>query len=253
MKKVIIAITVRTLSKRLKKKAFLKIGKKNIIEWCIYNCKKSNIKNKSIILTTTCKKEDLQFKKVADKENISFFKGSEKNVVNRLLRLLVTKKADYLIRVTGDSPLVDFQLINQLRDEIEKGYDFVYFKNGPLGIKPELISKSSLLKLSRYKSTKDCEYLSLFYKNNLKKFKIKRKEFYFKNKYNNLRLNIDYKLDFDLHKKIYNKFGQKFYDPKNIIKLSKKNKFILKHNSQIKPIYEKGELAKKLKTLTKLN
>ena len=56
MKKVIIAITVRTLSKRLKKKAFLKIGKKNIIEWCIYNCKKSNIKNKSIILTTTCKK-----------------------------------------------------------------------------------------------------------------------------------------------------------------------------------------------------
>ena len=91
VKKVIIAITVRTLSKRLKKK-LLKIGKKNIIEWCIYNCKKSNIKNKSIILTTTCKKEDLQFKKVADKENISFFKGSEKNVVNRLLRLLVTKK-----------------------------------------------------------------------------------------------------------------------------------------------------------------
>ena len=103
-----------------------------------------------------------------------------RDVVNRLLRLLITKKADYLIRVTGDSPLVDFQLINQLKNESEKGYDFVYFKNGPLGIKPELISKSSLLKLSRYKSTKNCEYLSLFYKNNIKKFKIKKKEFYFK-------------------------------------------------------------------------
>ena len=253
MKKVIIAITVRTLSKRLKKKAFLKIGKKKIIEWCIYNCKKSKIKNKSIILTTTCKKEDLQFKKIADKENISFFKGSEKNVVNRLLRLLIIKKADYLIRVTGDSPLVDFELINQLLNETEKGYDFIYFKNGPLGIKPELISKSSLFKLSRYKSTRDCEYLSLFYKNNIKKFKIKKKEFYFKKKYNNLRLNIDYKLDFDLHKKIFKKFGQRFYDPENIIKLSKTNKFIIKHNSQIKPIYEKGDLAKKLKKLTKLD
>ena len=56
MKKVIIAITVRTLSKRLKKKAFLKVGNKKIIEWCILNCKKSNVKNKSIILTTTYKK-----------------------------------------------------------------------------------------------------------------------------------------------------------------------------------------------------
>ena len=142
MKKVIIAITVRTLSKRLKKKAFLKIGNKKIIEWCIYNCKKSSIEDKSIILTTTCKKEDMQFKKIANKENISFFTGSEKNVVNRLLRLLIIKKADYLIRVTGDSPLVDHQLIDQLQDEIEKGYDFIYFSDGPLGIKPELFSKS---------------------------------------------------------------------------------------------------------------
>ena len=123
MKKVIIAITVRTSSKRLKKKAFLKIGNKKIIEWCIYNCKKSNIKNKSIILTTTCKKEDLDFKKIAVKENISFFRGSEKNVVNRLLRLLILKKADYLIRVTGDSPLVDCNLINELQNEAEKVFN----------------------------------------------------------------------------------------------------------------------------------
>lgn len=253
MKKVIIAITVRTLSKRLKKKAFLKIGNKKIIEWCIYNCKKSSIEDKSIILTTTCKKEDMQFKKIANKENISFFTGSEKNVVNRLLRLLIIKKADYLIRVTGDSPLVDHQLIDQLQDEIEKGYDFIYFSDGPLGIKPELISKSSLLKLSKYKSTKDCEYLSLFYKNNIQKFKIKKKKFYLKNKYNSLRLNIDYKLDFDLHKKIFKKFGSKSYDSTKIIKLSDNNKFIKRHNAKIKPIYEKGELAKKLKILTKLN
>tara|TARA_B100000886_G_scaffold162546_1_gene110843 strand:- start:134 stop:895 length:762 start_codon:yes stop_codon:yes gene_type:complete len=253
VKKVIIAITVRTSSKRLKKKAFLKIGNKKIIEWCIFNCKKSNIKNKSIILTTTCKKEDLDFKKIAVKENISFFKGSEKNVVNRLLRLSIFKKADYLIRVTGDSPLIDFHLINELQNETEKGYDFIYFKNGPLGIKPELISKTSLVKLSKKKSTRNCEYLSLFYKNNIKKFKIKKKEFYFKKKYNNLRLNIDYKLDFDLHKKIFKKFGQKFYDAKNVIKLSEKNKFIVKHNSKIKPIYEKGKFAKKLKKLTKFN
>ena len=80
-----------------------------------------------------------------------------------------------------------------------------------------------------------------------------KKEFYLKKKYNNLRLNIDYKLDFDLHKKIFKKFGQKFYNPEDIIKLSEKNKFIINHNSKIKPIYEKGKLAKKLRILTKLN
>ena len=170
-----------------------------------------------------------------------------------MLRLLVEKKADYLIRVTGDSPLVDYQLINQLISEIDKGYDFIYYNNGPLGIKPELISKSSLMKLSKYKATKDCEYLSLFYKNNIKKFKIMKKEFYLKKKYNNLRLKIEKKLNFYFYKKIFKKFGQKFYNPEDIIKLSEKNKFIINHNSKIKPIYEKGKLAKKLRILTKLN
>ena len=178
MKKIIIAITVRSSSTRLSKKAFLKIGNQSVIEWCIDNCKKSEIKNNSIVVATTSKIEDQKFRGICRRKKISFFAGSEKNIVNRMLKLLKKRQAKYIIRVTGDSPLIDPKLINILINKIKKDYDFVYFDDGPLGIKPELISKKSLEKLNRYHSTRDCEDLSLFYKNNPKHFKIKNEKFY---------------------------------------------------------------------------
>ena len=106
--------------------------------------------------------------------------------------------------------------------------------------------------MSNYKSTKNCEYLSLFYKNNLKKFRVKQKEFYLKKKYNRLRLNIDYTLDLEMHRKILKKLGDKKYNLENVIKISSKYNNIFQHNSSISPIYEKGKLADNLRKLTKL-
>lgn len=253
MNKVIVAITVRSSSSRLPKKAFLKVGKQSIIEWCIDNCKSSKIRNKSIVVATTCKREDRKLKYISRKKNISFFAGSEKNIVNRMLKLMVKKKAKYLIRVTGDSPLIDSNLINILIKKTKFNYDFVCFKNGPLGIKPELISKNSIKKLCKYNSTKNCEYLSLFYKNNPKHFKIKYEKFYKGNNYNKLRLNIDYKEDLKLHKKLIYKLKSKNYNLENILKLYNAQRKLFDCNSNINPVYEKGKLAIELKSLTKLS
>ena len=252
MKNVVIAITVRSSSSRLSKKAFLKIGNKSIIEWCIDNCKKSEIKNNSIVITTTSKKEDQRFRKIA-KKKISFFAGSEKNIVNRMLKLLEKKKAKYVIRVTGDSPLIDPKLINFLIKKTNQNYDFIYFNDGPLGIKPELLSRKGLVKLNRYDNTRDCEYLSLFYKNNPNYFKIKNEKFYIKKNFKKLRLNIDYKEDLLLHNKLFNKLQSSNYNLENILKLFVKKKELFKINSNIQPVYRKGKFATRLKYITTLS
>ena len=137
--------------------------------------------------------------------------------------------------------------------KINHNYDFIYFNDGPLGIKPELLSRKGLVKLNRYDNTRDCEYLSLFYKNNKKYFKIKNEKFYIKKNFKKLRLNIDYKEDLLLHKKLFNKLQNKNYNLENIIKLFFKQKELFKINSYIQPVYRKGELATKLKYITTLS
>ena len=67
-----------------------------------------------------------------------------------------------------------------------------------------------------------------------------------------MRLNIDYKEDLLLHKKLFNKLQNKNYNLENIIKLFFKQKELFKINSYIQPVYRKGELATKLKYIKKL-
>ena len=253
-KKIIIAITVRLASSRLKKKALLKFGNKTIIEWCIQNCKKTKLKNNKIFLATTDKKEDKFFKQIAKKNCISYYSGSNLNVIKRLYDLCLKNNAQYLIRVTGDSPFIYHKLIDYLINFInEKNeIDFAFFCNEPLGIKPELLSASSLKKILKYNQSKKCEYISLFYKNNPHLFKIKKIALNKKNLFQKLRLNIDYEKDLLLHKTISSFIKKKNYDYADIKKLYKSNKKIFKINQNIKPVYISGKIYKKIQQITKL-
>ena len=85
--KTLALIICRTGSSRLKNKIFLKLGKKNILE-IIYK-KLKNCKNvDKIIIATTKKNEDKKIIKFSKDNNIECFRGSEKNVLNRILEQL---------------------------------------------------------------------------------------------------------------------------------------------------------------------
>ena len=51
--------------------------------------------------------------KVLKKRGIRFFRGSEKNVLNRYYETSKKIKADVIVRVTGDCPLIDPILVDQ--------------------------------------------------------------------------------------------------------------------------------------------
>ena len=69
---------------------------------------KNSKKIKDIIICTTTKSEDNQIYQFAKKNNLKCFRGSELNVLDRMLS--AAKKFgdfDHLIRVTGDDILID--------------------------------------------------------------------------------------------------------------------------------------------------
>ena len=112
-------IYTRLSSSRLKNKALIVIKKKHLIEHVIEKTKKISSLNK-IVLATTKKKEDLVFKKIAKKNNIFFFRGSNLNLIKRTIDCCDKYKINFFLRVCGDRPYFDYKKINLIIKKIKK-------------------------------------------------------------------------------------------------------------------------------------
>ena len=95
---IVIIVEARSNSKRLPKKHFFIVNKKMMIDHLIERLKP--LKNQIIIATTTNKNDD-RFKIVAKKNKVNIFRGSEKNVLLRVINAAKYFNASIICRVTG--------------------------------------------------------------------------------------------------------------------------------------------------------
>lgn len=120
-----IIIQARTDSSRLPSKVLSKIQSKPMI-WHVINRVKKVKNVEQIILATSTNPSDKPLVKIAEKENILIFTGSEKDVLDRYYNASLTFHADPIIRITGDCPLIDPKLIFKMLNFFNtKKYDFV--------------------------------------------------------------------------------------------------------------------------------
>ena len=242
--KIAIVISCRLGSSRLKNKALLKLRGMTSIERCINQVKKSAVKK--IILASSDKENNGILEKIATRNNIKFFRGSDQNLILRNLQTAKKYKLDHIVRVTGDSPVVSFELINLLvNSHINNDSDFTYNENLPLGTRSEVISVNSLANLfSKSDTSRYGEYLSLFYKNNRKKFKLLEVNYNFDDAYKKIRLNLDYETDYIFLNKLFN-----FYQNNKIIYLNDIKiflNFFHRENIYIQSKYNESKLFKKI-------
>ena len=239
-----IVISCRLKSTRLPNKAIIKIGGIHSIERCINQVKYSKFRN--IVLATSASEENFILKQIAKKKKILFFRGSNKNLILRNLQVANKMNFDHIIRVTGDSPLVSFELINEMTNyHLKKKSNFTYNENLPLGTRCEVVDIKSLKEVYKKTNTrKHGEYLSLFFKNNPKYFKIEEFNLKFSKKFKKIRLNLDYESDLKFIKKLI-----MYYKNKKIIKLDEIFSFLeIYHNENvfIKSKYNKNKLFKEI-------
>ena len=153
--KIIPVIISRIESKRLKKKCFLKIyKKKNIIECIIKQLSRIN-KLEKPILAIPNNQINIPLKNFAIKNKINYFEGSSNNVFKRLLDTANIHNADYVLRLNGDSPIIDKDLIEKTIKQ--KNFSkFLYHTNilkrtYPYGISLQIINVSFLNNLKKIK------------------------------------------------------------------------------------------------------
>ncbi len=241
-KKIGIIIEARSTSKRLPNKHFYKVKKKTMLEYLLDRAKK--IKNVNcIIVATTKNKSDDKICNLSKKKNINFYRGSEHNVTERVLKCAKKFKVDYICEITGDCPIIDIELVDQLISTFitnTKIIDYASHSRGlPNGMDCQIF-KTEILEKS-FKEIKnnqeEQEHVTLNMRRNSKKYKMfyltPSKKYYWPK----LGITLDEIRDYNLLKKIILYFlnkNKKYFNCLDVIELLKKKKNWIKINQKVR-------------------
>jgi len=125
-KKIIAIIQARSGSSRLKNKMLLNLNGTKLIEWVFSRIKKS-LYIDEYVLATTKKKEDGQIIKIAKRFGFKTFRGNDQKVLQRFYLAASKYKADIIVRICADNPLVDHRQIDRLiKFYLKNKFDYSY-------------------------------------------------------------------------------------------------------------------------------
>lgn len=148
MNKVICIIQARFSSTRLPGKILMRIGDKTLLEYVIDRVRRAKKIDKVVVATTDQKTDDAT-EKLLRKIGADYFRGSEKDVLDRYWQCS-QRYPDYknIVRVTGDCPLIDPVLIDEVVSFFQKG-GFDYASNVcpptfPDGMDVEVFTRKAL-------------------------------------------------------------------------------------------------------------
>ncbi|MDD5017165.1 MAG: glycosyltransferase family protein [Eubacteriales bacterium] len=138
-------IQARQGSSRLPNKATIDICGKPCLQRVIERCRASSVDD--VIVATTTNKADDAIVELCTSLNCHYYRGSEENVLSRVLEAAKAYAVDVIVEITADCPLIDPNHINHLLQaydmsqdlitnikhrEFPRGYDIRIFSTGTL-------------------------------------------------------------------------------------------------------------------------
>jgi len=172
---------------------------KPLIVWIIDELKKSKFINE-IVLSTSKQIENNNLRILAKQNAISFFAGDENNVLSRFVAVIKKYELDIVIRITGDNPIIDINLIDKLIEtHYRESNDYTYSEDLPLGMNIEVCKAKSLCEIYERKDlvNEDFEHVTFYFKRT-NHFKIKSHSIKTALLNKDIRLTVDYPVDFIL-------------------------------------------------------
>ena len=235
-----IFILARSTSKRLPSKHMKIINGKSIIENLVDRMKKSN-KIRKIVVCTTILASDDKLSEILQKKNIECFRGSDKDIIERLLDAAKFYDTDIIIDVSGDKIYTDTDYVDKVAEILQnQDIDFVRgsrskskFDPGDHfihGIIPGGFKTKTLRKICQLKKTENTEdgYTEFFTSSEWVKKQLLVPDIDI-NKTEKIKLDLDYPDDLKLAEIIFEKLGNDFH-VQDILKLLEKNPQLVKIN-----------------------
>ncbi len=247
-KKIVASIEARMTSSRLPGKVLMEINGKPVLEILIDRLKRSKYINEIVIATSSNDADD-RIEELGKELNVAVFRGSEDDVLGRVVGAVETLKGDIIVEITGDCPLMDPEVMDSVIEEYIKNYpeyDYVtnigYVENEvreiPIGMDIRVFTFKDLKYISEITDDpEDREHVSLYFfrtgKNKYKLFNIKTPDKWKRNY--SVRLALDTKEDFQFIEKIYTELNKinKEFGLEDILNFLDENKELLKINSEV--------------------
>ncbi len=167
--KIIATIEARMSSSRLPGKVLLQASGIPLLQHLV-NRLRAVASIDEIVLATTTNLSDDPLEEFARQMNISCFRGSEHDVMNRVIEAASSVNADIVVEITGDCPIIDSEIVEQaIRIYKCNNVDYVsnaVIRSYPDGMDVQVFSLDTLIKSAKMtNSPLDHEHVTLHIRN----------------------------------------------------------------------------------------
>ena len=205
--KYLLTIEARTRSSRLPGKVLKPILGKPMLVRMIERLKYARTVD-GIVVATTVNPDDDPIVNLAEESDVGVFRGSEEDVLARVLGAARQYGADVIVETTGDCPLIDPAIVDKVVSDYRMGgADFVsnnLIYTTPRGMDVRVFSTAKLAEIdSITDDPADREHVSLYFWEHPDKYQLRNVTTELTPEIANLRLTVDTKEDFELIRKVF--------------------------------------------------
>ena len=244
--KIVATIEARMTSSRLPGKILKEVMGKPMLERLIERVNRSK-HIQEIVVATTTSPQDEETQKACQQMGVSCYRGSEDDVLERVLKTAKAHQADLIVELTGDCPLLDPATIDAVIEKFLDNaphYDYVsnvLERTFPRGMDTQIFPTKVLDEVNQLtKDPADRENVSLYIYEHPEKYKlgnVKAPEALHRP---DLRLTVDLPEDYELVCNIYKELYPKKpdFNLQDIIELLDNKPELLNLNAHIqqKPV-----------------
>ena len=223
-------VQARLGSSRFPEKVIKDLNGRTMIEFLIERLRRCKDINE-IILATTKNNEDQILQDIGEKNNIKVFRGEVEDVLSRYFNASLETASENIIRITGDCPLIDPEIISfTIKEYLDNNYDYIsnaYPPTFPDGLDIEVFSKK-LLEETHFKCKNSLfrEHVTPWMRENSL---IKKGTFESKEDFSSMRWTVDEPEDLDVIRFVVNQFnGKSNFTWLDVLKLEKNFPEVLK-------------------------
>ena len=198
-------ITARLKSRRLPYKLLKPLAGKSVFEHVIERA--SSVRGiDDLVVCTSTNPQDDPLELISTGQRINCYRGSEDDVLYRLLCAADKYKCDYMLLMSADNPLVSIIHAEELVDTIHHNKaDYYHYEDGlPLGTAPYAVARNTFAIINELKEESETEFWPVYLDNKsvfshlllpvAREYRL------------DARLTLDYLQDYELFMKIYENF-----------------------------------------------
>lgn len=200
--KTVAIVEARMRSTRLPGKVIRPILGRPMLELLIERLKRARRLDHIVVATTTNPADDV-LESLIHRLGVGCFRGSEEDVLDRVLRAAHAAEATVIVEITADCPLVDPAVVDRMVEIYQTNtYDFLSNRLRPTypdGLGVRVFSTKVLEEVARVtQDPVDREHVSIYIWEHPERFTVHNVESSLPEKYWDLRLTVDTPEDFKL-------------------------------------------------------